>query len=168
MITVLFLYRPVAWCFLRGMKKHKTLIISIVAAVVIFASIFIPWGKFWWTETLYYEDGSKWKETPYRFFREHGTEIVYRWNDGTKEREPPYVNGKAHGTQINYNRDGSKWTEEFRNGDAVTTNGTEISYNRDGSKDSETPYVKGKAHGTRIGYSPDGSKRYETPYVDGI
>ena len=90
--AVLFLYRPVAWCFLRGMKKYNALIISIVAAVVILASIFIPWGKFWWTEVAYYESSGvrgygqvseqsqtkqkRW-ETPYRFFNKHGTEIGY-------------------------------------------------------------------------------------------
>ena len=28
MITVLFLYRPVAWCFLRGMKYLSILIVT--------------------------------------------------------------------------------------------------------------------------------------------
>ena len=58
MITVLFLYRPVAWCFYRRMKKHKNLIISIVAAIVIVVTPFIPWGKFLGTEVEYYGEGS--------------------------------------------------------------------------------------------------------------
>ena len=30
MITVLFLYRPVAWCFLRGMKHLSILMVGVV------------------------------------------------------------------------------------------------------------------------------------------
>ena len=141
MITVLLLYRPVAWCFLRGVKKHKTLIISIVAAVVIVVTPFIPWGKFWGTEVEYYKDGSKYRETPYRFFREHGTEFEYRWNDGTKERETPFVNGIKHGTAI--------------------------AYYGNGSKEYEIPYVKGKKHGTSIWYYPNGTKEKEILYENG-
>ena len=63
MSTKLFLYRPVAWCFHRGMKKHKALIISFAAAIVIVVTPFIPWGQFWGTEIGYYEDGSKYSET---------------------------------------------------------------------------------------------------------
>jgi len=88
-----FLYHHRECVFFGGMKKHKTLIKSIVAAVVIVVIPFIPWGKFWGTEVEYYEDGSKHYETPYRFFKEHGTDIYYN-QDGWKVSESVYENGK--------------------------------------------------------------------------
>ena len=39
-----------------------------------------------------------------------GTSIGY-YEDGSKFVETPYLNGKIHGTEIRYNRDGSKWLE---------------------------------------------------------
>ena len=170
----LFLYRPVAWCFFRGMKKHKApvtwwkknkaLIISISIAFVPLMVYLIPVTNFWATEVEYYKDGSKYRETPYRFFTLHGTEIEYR-EDGSKWTETPYVNGERHGTAIDYYEDGSKRSETpYLNG---KIHGTAIDYYEDGSKRSETPYLNGKRHGTAITYNEDGSKSRETPYVDG-
>ena len=78
------------------------------------------------------------------------------------------MDDKSHGTEINYNSDGSKWTEEFKDGERVagTKNGTEIEY-YDGSKWVEIPYVNGKRHGTEIGYHADGSKRLEIVWENG-
>ena len=52
----LFLYHPLAWCFLRGMKKPK---IILVASIVVAAVLIKTQTNLWRTETFYYEDGSK-------------------------------------------------------------------------------------------------------------
>ena len=57
----LFLYRPVAWCFLRGMKKHK---IILVASIVVVA-VLIKTQTNLRTKIDYYEDGSKELANPF-------------------------------------------------------------------------------------------------------
>ena len=42
MITVLFLYRPVAWCFLRGMKYLSILIIGVV---LLLGGVWMRWNS---------------------------------------------------------------------------------------------------------------------------
>ena len=62
MITVLFLYRPVAWCFYRGMKKAK---IILVASIVVAAVLIKTQTNRWRTKIDYYKDGSKELANPY-------------------------------------------------------------------------------------------------------
>ena len=57
----LFLYRPVAWCFLRGMKKSK---IMLVASIVVVA-VLIKTQTNLRTKIDYYEDGSKELANPF-------------------------------------------------------------------------------------------------------
>ena len=176
MITELFLYRPVAWRFLRWMKKHKKTVswwkkhkALIISISIGFAPLMVYvktqtnlWRTVvtWRTEFGYPED-AKYGEIPYRFFRKHGTEIRY-YRDGSKQWEAPYVKGKMHGTEIWYYPDGSKSSETpYVNG---KQHGTEIKYFKDGStKTSE--WVHGT--GTDIWYREDGSKRLETVYENG-
>ena len=157
----LLLYRPVVWCFVRGMKKPKTsfswwkkynaLVISIFAAVVITNLFVIPWVRFWGTETEidYYRGGSYW-ETPYRFFMKHGTAIGYK--DGSKKWEHVYENGSK--------RKEIGWVDGKRHG-------REIWYSKDGSKRFERTWVNGVPHGTQIDYREDGSKSQEIVYENG-
>ena len=90
MITVLFLYRPVDWCFLRGMKKAK---IILVASIVIAAVLIKTQTNLWRTEVVFFEDGSKHYEYPYVNGELHGTQIRYN-EDGSKSQEIVYENGK--------------------------------------------------------------------------
>ena len=165
MITVLFLYRLVAWCFLRGMKFLSILMVGV-------ALLAGGYGETK-TEVLYHEDGSKKSEIPYVNDERHGTEICYwpnglkmsetpyqkgamhgtamgYYEDGSKRSETPYVNNKKHGKCVKYNRDGSQWTEEYKEDELVagTKNGTQIKYWDNGSKKEETFWgaARGMAH----------------------
>ena len=113
MITVLFLYRPVAWCFLRVMKS---LSISMVGVALLVGGC----GDTG-TKVEYNEDGSKEWEIPHVDGKIHGTLIYYREN-GSKKSEIPYVDDKPHGTQFVYKEDGSKWTEMvWEHGNFIST-----------------------------------------------
>ena len=50
------------------------------------------------------------------------------------------MNNKKHGKCVKYNRDGSQWTEEYKEDELVagTKNGTQIGYYQNGSKKEET------------------------------
>ena len=184
--AVLFLYRPVAWCFLQGMKYLSILIVGV-------AMLFGGCGeseadklkkeiqelketqkildlrqeladlKKGPTVNVYQTEYKselrylKGEEGPFT-----GTTVNY-FEDGSKEFEFPYVDGKKHGTQISYYPDGSKRYEiPYVNG---KRHGTEIWYNKDGSR-NEYPYWNGKLHGTAIGYYEDGTKAGEGNYVN--
>ena len=152
----LFLYRPVAWCFLRGVKYLSILMVGV-------ALLAGGCGGYSGTKVEYYGDGLKRSETPYVDGKKHGTWIYYHV-DGWKT-EAPYENGKEHGTVIQYYSDGSKRCETpYVNGNR---HGTQIWYWRHGPKKSETPWVDGKKHGTEIDYREDGSKVNETIYENG-
>ena len=113
MITVLFLYRLVAWCFLRGMKFLSILMVGV-------ALLAGGYGETK-TEVLYHEDGSKMSETPYQKGAMHGTAMGY-YEDGSKRSETPYVDGKQHGTAIQYNKDGSPQSEiVYENGEVISS-----------------------------------------------
>ena len=71
------------------------------------------------SEIWYREDGSKWKEMPYKGVL-HGTVVSYH-KDGSIKQETPWVKGKVNGTQIGYREDGSKAME------TLYENGKEIS-----------------------------------------
>ena len=163
----LFLYRPVAWCFLRGMKYLSILIVGVALATSGVANDKAE------IERLKKEiEALKAKQEVHRLRQElaelkkeptvnndqikyiggipylkgekepfTGTVIGYR-KDGSKSWEIPYVNGKRHGTGIVYNEYGSKWGKiPFLNG---KRHGTQIEYNRDGSKVREFVYENGK------------------------
>jgi len=72
------------------------------------------------SEVWYREDGSKWKEMPYKGHVLHGTAVSYH-KDGSIKEETPWVNGKINGMQIGYREDGSKAME------TLYENGKEIS-----------------------------------------
>ena len=86
MITVLFLYRPVDWFFLRGMKYLSILMVGV--------ALLVGGCGYTGTKVEYNEDGSKGWEIPYVDGLEHGTEIVYR-KDGSKKSETVYENGET-------------------------------------------------------------------------
>ena len=76
MITVLFLYRPLAWCFLRGMKYLSILMVGVALLVGGYGETK--------TEVLYHEDGSKKSETIYVDGEKHGTALWY-FVDGSSD-----------------------------------------------------------------------------------
>ena len=51
-----------AWCFLRGMKKSK---IILVASIVVVAVLIKTQTNLWRTKIDYYEDGSKELANPF-------------------------------------------------------------------------------------------------------
>ena len=194
MITVLFLYRPIAWCFLREMKYLSILMVGVALATSGVADDKAE------IERLKKEiEALKAKQEIHRLRKELAelkapvgltvsqgqvnfrnglaylvnqdnpfTGSIVNYHKGTRQYriKAPYVNGKQHGTKIWYNKDGSKESEiSYVNG--KIHHGTEMVDYPDGSKRSETPYVDGKKHGTSIRYNRDGSKGAEIPYVDG-
>ena len=154
----LFLYRPVAWCFIKRMKYLSILVVFIAILLGGCVEKEVSDG----TKIVYREDGSKRYEIPYVNGKKNGTLIEYLWN-GTKERETPYVDGKRHGTALWYFKDGSSKTSA----EWVHNTGTVMHFYEDGPKKSETPHVDGKMHGTKIYYRRDGWKWAETVYENG-
>ena len=185
--TGLFLYRPVAWCFLRGMKYLSILMVGFALLV----------GGCGQSEAdklrkeikelkekqkvrdLKQEladlkkgpsvnlDQIEFKHDTIYFRGEEepftGTLIEFHV-DGSKFRETSYKNGKRHGTEIVYRKDGSKSHENpWVNGER---HGTSISYRQDGSVSLLTPYLEGKEHGREVYYNRDGSLLTEE-YKDG-
>ena len=105
MITMLFLYSPVGWCLLRGMKFLNILMVGT-------ALIVGGCGGYTGTKVEYYENGSKNTETPYLDGKKHGMEIRY-YDDGTKWSENSYVDGQKHGKSIVYSRDNGTKSIEY-------------------------------------------------------
>jgi len=171
----LFLYRPVAWCFIKRMKYLSILMVGVALLVGGFAKKEIAESKqakeeaqnkapirevsrdeLEYRAKIWYLKG---ETEPFT-----GTSIHYR-KDGSKWKETPYVDGKEHGMEIEYREDGSKWKETPYVDDQK--HGTAISYYEDGSKLSETPYVDGERHGSEVWYKKDGSKLLESVYKNG-
>ena len=181
MITVLFLYRPVAWCFLRGMKFLSILVVGVALATSVVADQKAE------TERLKKETKAL-KARPKIVRSGDANDLPpltsgktakfnqIKFKIGTtylKGEKEPFTGYLAYlkrekepftGTQIGYFSDGTKKHElPYVNG---IRHGTVIEYHNDGSKLHETPYLNGKKHGTVIEYHKDGSKRWETPYLN--
>ena len=174
----IFLYRPVAWCFIRGMKSNKTC--SVCGQVFETKNRFVrsickeckiakgkseaksKWAALKKKQRLalisFILSASIWIKTSTNLWR---TEIEYGW--GGSKKEIPYRFFKKHGTAIRYFEDGSTKIEEKW----VYGTGTAVEHYEDGTESSETPFVNGKKHGTEISYRRDGSKWGEIPFVDG-
>ena len=155
MITVLFLYRPVAWCFLRGMKVLSILMVGV-------ALLLGGCGE---------EDTQK---KPLRISITEDTQekplLIVSPEDLTEVGGITYLPQKD-GTSKPYTgwgveKDGAVKLSEifYKNG---KKHGTEIWYNKDGSKSWEIPYVNGEPHGTGILYREDGSKFSEVVWENG-
>ena len=163
----LFLYRPVVWCFLRGMKYLSILMVGV--ALLVSGCVQLEKPPITSVTKLGVPREISIKDSEFRegvFYAKGETEpftgtAIFNRGDGSRT-ETPFVNGKMHGTQIWYFKDGSTKTSEFVHG-----TGTVISYYEDGSKKWETPYANGKMHGRRIEYNQDGSKKYESTLVNG-
>ena len=160
----LFLYRPLAWCFIRGMKYISILMVGIALAASGVADdkaeierlkkeiealkakqeliqlrqklAELKKGATVNKDQIKYIDDIAYLKGDKEPFT--GTAIGY-YKDETKMSEIPYVNGKYHGTQILYRADGSKL--------------------------SEIPFANGKEHGTQIWYYEDGSKKKKIKIV---
>ena len=85
----LFLYRPLAWCFLREMKYLSILMVGVALLVS-------GCGGYTGTKVEYL--GGLKTETPYLNGKKHGSQIQYYIRDGSKLSET-------------YIRDGSKFKE---------------------------------------------------------
>ena len=120
MITVLFLYRPIAWCFLREMRQTID------------------------SKKLTERKGITYRRNMMLFTQGEpftGTAITYGLLKRVTEKIP-YVNGKKHGTEISYYADGSKLSEiTYVVGER---HGTSIMYRGDGSVEKETVWENGK------------------------
>ena len=104
--AVLFLYRPLAWCFLRGMKYLSILIVGV--ALLVGGCSYSP------------TKGLDLFVVPLVDGKQHGTEIRY-YEDGSKKLETPSVNGKKHDTEIEYQEYGWKVSETiWKNGEEVS------------------------------------------------
>lgn len=141
-------------------------------------------------QTLWYETGQKYSETPYHEGKiMDGTQIVWHPN-GQKWWERPYKNGKldgikagwhpngqkhfespcskglAHGTQFSWYPNGKKYSEmSFREGRVI--DGTYITWYSNGKKYWEETFRGGKRDGVQVVRHPNGQKQFEVTYVQG-
>ena len=136
MITVLFLYRPVAWCFFRGMKYLSILMVGVALLAGGCGEVEVSDG----TEIVYLDDGSKGIETPYVQGKIHGTRISYH-EDGSIKATTPYLDGKRDGSQIWSYKDGSRIVTHYLDD---KMHGPSIWYREDGSKRREILWEDGK------------------------
>ena len=131
MITVLFLYRPVAWCFLRGMKFLSILMVGVALLVGGCGEKEVADEKPAKEEIQYktpvreVSRGELEKRDELQYVKGEnipftGMDISY-YESGLRSSETPYVDGKNHGRGIYYNEDGSKRLEiVYENGKYIS------------------------------------------------
>ena len=148
----LFLYHPVARCFLRGMKYLSILMVGVALATSGVADDKAE------IERLKKEiEALKAKQEVHRL-RQELAEL--------KKQEVHRLRQVLKGPTVNYNQIKFIDSIPYLKGEKKPFTGTVIYY-EDGFKIYETPFVDGKLHGTWIEYRKDGSKHWEIPYVDG-
>ena len=188
-ITVLFLYRPVAWCFIKRMKYLSILMVGVALATSVAADDLSKHRK--WQSTsghvleaalvsfdskvstvrLKTTDGKEF-DVQYNLLIHADQELLKQWEaanpfkrvDGAQK----VVTNKTPVREVS--ADELEFREKIAYVKAETEpfTGTMIGYNLDGLKWFEMPYVNGKRHGTVIRYREDGSKWEETKWVNGL
>jgi antitoxin component YwqK of YwqJK toxin-antitoxin module len=160
----LFLYRPVAWCFLRGMKFLSILMVGVAMhvggcgqkdpEVAVPKTVVDAWQ-------LRDRDGLKYfKGKPFT-----GVSVSVHL-DGQKLGESTYKDGKRDGPWTRWHENGQKWREStYKDG---KWDGLRTQWYENGQKEEESTYKDGKQDGLWTRYwKENGQKRLEGTYKDG-
>ncbi len=121
--------------------------------------------------TIYYPDGSKYKQTMYmqnektRMEMKNGKELCW-YENGQVKSELTYEKGAPAGAACTYYDNGTKASETtYKNGNKE---GDEIEYYPDGTKKKLTPFVNGDLHGVQREWYPNGNPKKEDTYSKNV